>query len=193
MDPFKCQLDIPDARDCWINELLSGKTFDEELPPPDQVSRCVTCETFLDALERSTGRRRSDRLVTEAIMRLLSVMSSYNTELTGMAATLHSRIEELTVLKTVADALLKATNLNESLRIFLTGITAGEAFGFNRAAVFLVNQPRRTLEGQIGFGHLDPSSYGMTWQQIATEQLTFSDMIQRILNGEEFKINELKV
>jgi signal transduction histidine kinase len=187
----KCLISDSDTAECWIKQLLSGEP---DVPLPEQaahIAQCIKCDILIDSLGRSTGRRSSDRIISKAMTRLLSVLSNYNTELSGMAFTLHSRIEELTVLKTVADALLKASNLDESLRIFLTGVTAGQAFGFNRAVVFLVNQPRRTLEGQLGFGHLDPDRYNSTWRHMESKQLTFGNMIETILSGEKQPLNEL--
>lgn len=177
--------------ECWISDILDGRLLDEAPLPIDRINRCITCDAFANAIERSVGRRRSDRLISEAINRLLSMFSGYNVELGEMAVSLRKKVEELTVLKTVAEALLKATDLRSGLRIFLSGITSGEAFGFNRAVVFLINQPKRTLEGQLGLGHLDVSSYDSTWERIQREKLTFADIVESILSETDEPENEL--
>ena len=157
-----CPLNGTDASECWIDQILAGQSIDAISISRDQINRCVQCEQFKEAIDRSTGRRSSDRLISLAVSRFLHVLSDYNSELSLMAASLHKSIEELTVLKTVSEALLKVSSLKGCLRILLTGVTAGEAIGFNRAALFLVNQHKRALEGQIGFGHIELHDYNGT-------------------------------
>ncbi len=191
MERRRCLLEGYESVECWIFDILDGKRLDEVPLPIDRINKCITCDVFADAIVRSTGRRSSDRLISEAINRLLSIFSNYNVELGEMADSLRKKIEELTVLKTVAEALLKATDLRSGLKIFLSGITSGEAFGFNRAVVFLVNNPRHTLEGQFGLGHLNVSSYDSTWERIQREKLTFAEIVENILSETDEPDNEL--
>jgi len=191
MDSSKCPLDLPEGTDCWINSILDGKSLDEISLPRDRVSSCVKCPYFKESVQRSMGRRSSDLLMSQAVSRLLSILSDYNAELSGMATDLHHKIEKLTVLKTVAEAFLKAANLKDCLWVFLTGVTAGEAYGFNRAAVFLVNQPRRALEGQLGIGHVRLEDFKDTWDSIKKSRLTFQEMIRRIIDQPDLPENHL--
>ncbi len=191
MNRQTCLLNPQTEEICWIDLVLSGTPIEAASPSRDRLNKCISCQSFRDAMMRSMGRRSSDRLITDAVDRLLTVLANYNTELTTMAGDLERRMEEQTVLKTVAESLLNVQNLRDCLRVFLTGVTAGEAFGFNRAVVFLVNQPRRALEGQLGFGHVDLKSYSETWSHITRSRLTFSDMIREILSQRDTPDNDL--
>ncbi len=191
MEHHQCHLDGNESAECWISDVLDGIPLDEKSLPIDRINKCITCDAFAEAIERSTGRRRSDRVMTQAINRFLALFSNYNRELNDMADSLKEKIEELTVLKTVAEALLKATDLKKGLKIFLSGITSGEAFGFNRAVVFLVNHPRHRLEGVLGLGHLNVSSYGKTWDRLQREKLSFDQIVEKILNETDEPDNAL--
>jgi len=177
--------------ECWIDVALGGKPV-EQIPLKDyMIEKCLACDRFHEAVKRSSGRRSSDRIIQGTVAKLLSVLTHYNRELSDTADNLNRRIEELTVLETVAEYLLKVSNLKDCLKVFLTGVTAGEAFGFNRAVVFLVNQPRRALEGQIGIGHVDLGKYKSTWGIIYESRLTFSEMMDKIIEERETPENRL--
>jgi len=186
-----CKKSSSENPDCWIDIALSGKPIEEIHLRKEMIDNCLMCDDFHKAINRSAGRRSSDRLIQEAVGKLLSMLAKYNAELSSTADNLNRRIAELTVLETVAEFLLKASNLKDCLKVFLTAVTAGEAFGFNRAVVFLVNQPRRALEGQLGFGHVDLGKYRTTWGFIHESRLTFSDMMQGILDEPELPDNKL--
>lgn len=186
-----CNSSSSDNPECWIDIALSGKPIEEIHLRKEIIDKCLVCDDFHKVIRRSAGRRSSDRLIQGAIGKLLTMLARYNAELSSTADTLSKRIAELTVLETVAEFLLKASNLKDCLKAFLTAVTAGEAFGFNRAVVFLVNQPRRALEGQLGFGHIDLSKYGATWSHIHESRLTFSEMMQSILDKPELPENRL--
>ena len=162
MEDGKCFLNEFSGVDCWVDLVLRGANAEGVVATSELLANCVKCKNLNQAITRSTGRRSSDRLISLTVSKLLSVLSSYDSELSSTARSLQKKVEELTVLKTVSEALLKASTLRESLKVFLTGVTAGEAFAFNRAVVFLVNQPKRALEGQIGLGHVDYESYNRT-------------------------------
>lgn len=176
---------------CWLDLARNGSFVSIEEASREQVARCIQCPRFQEALGRSVGRRSSDRLISSAVNRFLTVLSNYNTELSAMTSDLNRNVEELTVLKTVTEAFLKTYDLNSCMRIFLTGVTAGEAIGLNRAALFLVNHGKRTLEGQLGFGHIDLRRYSDTWRVIQNGRLSFQDLIRKIVEGETKDENEL--
>lgn len=190
-DKHFCPFEGAEAAECWIDQITSGVPEDKITVSREQVSSCARCEHLDAAVKRSVGRRSSDRLMSTAITRSLTVLSDYNRELGDMAVNLQMKVEELTVVKTVAEALLKASNLKDCLRIFLTGVTAGEAIGFNRAVLFLVNQQKRALEGQLAVGFADTEKYGETWSGISSTGLSFTEMIDRILAGEAEPVSDL--
>jgi len=188
---YECPLIQKDGGTCWLDITDQGSFLGIEEISRDQVNRCIQCPRFQQALGRSVGRRSSDRMISSAVNQFLTVLSNYNTELAAMTSDLNRNVEELTVLKTVTEAFLKTYDLNSCVRIFLTGVTAGEAIGLNRAVLFLVNHAKRTLEGQLGFGHVDISRYGSTWREIQNGRMSFPDLIARIVEGALDDENEL--
>mgnify|MGYP003774740165 CR=1 FL=1 len=176
---------------CWV---FQPDKFDQEeltLSLRETIARCLKCPVFDEAIRRSTGRRKSDKLLTLTLHRLLGQLVDYDTELVSITGSLQKKVEELAVLKSVSEALLKTQDLRKVMLITLTGVTSGEAFGFNRGMVFLVNTDTKTIDGQIGLGHLERDEAPMVWSQISSQKLTFDDLIDRILNGPDLPPNRL--
>ena len=59
---------------------------------------------------------------------------------------------EMNLLYGIGNSLRTTLNFDETLRILLRGVTASEGLGFSRAAVFLVDASRKSLEGRAGSG-----------------------------------------
>ncbi len=186
-----CQHEQGSDELCWV---FQPDRFDQEeltLSLRETIARCLKCPVFDEAIRRSTGRRKSDKLLTLTLHRLLGQLVDYDTELVSITNSLQKKVEELAVLKSVSEALLKTQDLKKVMLITLTGVTSGEAFGFNRGMVFLVNLATRTIDGQIGLGHLEHAEAPRVWSQISSQRLTFDDLIDRILNGAEIPENQL--
>jgi len=62
------------------------------------------------------------------------------------------KISELSILYEISMAMQTTINLDRLLRIILSCITVGDVFGFNMAALFLVNEKTNTLQGMMGLG-----------------------------------------
>lgn len=71
----------------------------------------------------------------------------------------------LAMLHKISTYIQAAKDLDKILHIVLTGITAGYGLGFNRAALFLVDERRRHLVGRIGIGHLNKTLAKRDWAQ----------------------------
>ena len=59
-------------------------------------------------------------------------------------------IHRLLILNQVSMAMQSTLDLEQLLHIILSGVTAGEALGFNRAMLFLTSEDGAQLEGRIG-------------------------------------------
>jgi signal transduction histidine kinase len=175
---------------CWIFQPHGGSE-DSAFSLKDTIARCLKCPEFEQAIKRSTGRRLSDKLLTLTLHRLLGQLVDYDTELTSITVSLQKKVEELAVLKSVSEALLKTPDLRQALLVTLTGVTSGEAFGFNRGMVFLVNELTHTLDGQLGLGHLEFAEAPQIWSHISAEKMTFEGLIERILETDEIPENSL--
>jgi signal transduction histidine kinase len=64
-------------------------------------------------------------------------------------------LRELFLLYEISRSLLTTSNLDKVLRIILLTITLGNRMGFDRAALFLVDEKEETLNGMIGVGAKD--------------------------------------
>jgi signal transduction histidine kinase len=86
-------------------------------------------------------------------------------------------INRLLVIHQLSLTLQTQLDQERLLRIMLSGITAGEALGFNRALVFLLDDSRQYLEGVLGVGPINEEECRHVWQTIAERGLTLSDFI----------------
>ncbi len=188
---IKCKFQGEQSELCWVFQ--PERFEDQEVSGTlrDAIAKCLKCSAFEEAIKRSTGRRKSDKLLTLTLHRLLGQLVDYDTELISITNSLQKKLEELAVLKSVSEALLKTQDLKKVLTVTLTGITSGEAFGFNRSLVFLTNTVTNTLDGQIGLGHLESSEAPQVWDQIHRQKLTFDELIERILIRESMPHNDL--
>jgi signal transduction histidine kinase len=153
------------------------------LPLPNLSSKCFTCDYFDHNVSRSKGRREADQLAHSSLRLLLEQLHFYQTQLQFTTSNLSKRIEELSILKKVSDALLESKDLDKSLRLILTGATAGQAFGFNRAFIFLVNEKKRVLEGKLGVGPKDLQEAERISCELREREVTFDQMTKDILDG----------
>ena len=187
----KCEYATNGSELCWVFQ-PSGTDSDESgFSLKMTIERCLKCPQFEQAIKRSTGRRESDKLLTLTLKRLLGQLVDYDTELTSITASMQKKVEELAVLKSVSEALLKTQDLMRALLITLTGVTSGEAFGFNRGMVFLVNEVTKTLDGQLGLGHLEFTEAPQIWNHISAQKITFETLIEHILSVESIPKNSL--
>lgn len=69
-----------------------------------------------------------------------------------LEAMLKTARKELNLLFEVGNALRTTLDFDQTLRIILTGVTSRAGLGFNRAAIFLVDEQKRRLEGRLGTG-----------------------------------------
>lgn len=79
--------------------------------------------------------------------------------------------------------------LEEITYIILTGLTAHEGLGFNRAMLFHIDEVNNTLKGYMGIGPMDAKEATEIWQHIEDEQKDLYDLID---NYNRIKINKKK-
>jgi hypothetical protein len=86
-------------------------------------------------------------------------------------------INRLIVIHQLSLTLQTQLDQERLLRIMLSGITAGEALGFNRALVFLLDDTKTHLEGVLGVGPISEEECRHVWQCIAERGLKLADFI----------------
>jgi GAF domain-containing protein len=69
------------------------------------------------------------------------------------------------ILHRMSDYIQANRNLEKTLHVFLTCITAGYGLGFNRAALFLVDEERGLLIGRLGIGHVEAQEAHRDWER----------------------------
>jgi len=188
---LKCLLTGESADSCWIMFPEQAASTELRFSLKDTISTCLRCPAFEEALNRSTGRRESDKLLTTTLRKLMGQLVDYDIELSSITNSLQNRIEELAVLKSVSEALLKTQDLRKVMLITLIGITSSEAFGFDHAIVFLVNDVTRTLDGQIGMEHTDFENSNLSESKYYSGKISYNDIIEQVLSGEKIAKNNL--
>lgn len=98
-------------------------------------------------------------------------------ELNNLREGLERTKTELAILYEISNAMRTTLKLDEILYIILTGVTAHIGLGFNRAALFLINENTGLIEGKMGIGPEDGTEANRIWKQIEQEQMDLEDLI----------------
>ncbi len=106
------------------------------------------------------------------------------TEWSRQKSDLEKAIRELSIMREVSNALSSASDLDKVLKIILTGITANQGLGFNRAFLFLADERGQYLEGTIAVGPGNPEEAGKIWTRLAEEKITLADLLNDYLEQE---------
>jgi signal transduction histidine kinase len=171
---------------CW----LYAATQDEALPETqDDILVCKECATFKEVINRAFGRRYADQTVGSTIAGLLKLVADRNARLQAASDELQNKIEELALIKTITDAVLKTTDLHKALRIILTGVTSGQAFGFNRAGIFLVDDRHEYLVGKHAVGPDSRDQAMSIWKEISS--IALEKQVEQIQNAREIETEVL--
>ncbi|MBD3233855.1 MAG: GHKL domain-containing protein [candidate division Zixibacteria bacterium] len=169
---------------CWITDLLAGKE-DVDLSTGKIFDYCKGCPDLEKLKERASGRRTADTTIAILIDKLFERIHSCRIQLVDTASSLRKKLEELSLLNKVTDHLLKTDNLERALALVLTGVTAGDAFGFNRAAIFLCDLRSNSLRGIAGIGCATIDEARKLWMQFDSGRPTFDEALERIYNSDE--------
>ena len=95
----------------------------------------------------------------------------HRTEL--LAKEKESMVDELSLLYQISRAMLTTVKLDELLRIILISVTLKDHRGFDRAALFLVNEKENVLEGTMSIGPRNEEQ-AESWRQEFAQTLLFS-------------------
>ncbi len=89
------------------------------------------------------------------------------------------KIYQLSRLRQIGELMQGVLDLDRLLHFVLTCVTAGQALGFNRALLFLVDKDRNLLEGKMGVGPASAEEAGRIWSQITRDAPTLEDLLAR--------------
>ncbi len=86
---------------------------------------------------------------------------------------------ELSMLGHISHFMNRTLDLDQSLHLILTALTAGCAFGFSRAMIFLINKKTNTLEGKMGVGPILQEEANRIWSALLREQISLPNFLQK--------------
>ncbi len=101
-------------------------------------------------------------------------------EMTEMARKHERMVQQLSILWELNKILLTTVHFERILQMTLTAITLGDALGFNRAMLFLVNQKDHLLEGTMAVGPDNAEEAGRIWSTLSQRRKTLSDLIAQL-------------
>ena len=96
-------------------------------------------------------------------------------------AALERRISDLSLLFKGLDVTLSSVELTKVLRAFLTCVTSGEAIGFNRAFLLLIDEEARELRGTVAVGPSSGEEASTIWGSIEKERTTLEEILRRAI------------
>jgi PAS domain S-box-containing protein len=150
-----------------FNTVWSGRTFQRK------GHRCTNRKGHFAILNIFCHPLRGD---SEEILGLLGVVQDV-TDTFRKNAELQEAIFELSIMSQVSEALSSTADLDEVLKIILTGVTANQGLGFNRAFLFLTDAEAVYLEGKIAVGPSNPEEAGQIWSRLARQHHSLKELL----------------
>ena len=168
---------------CWLSAMANGEITNGEfnIAVQEDILICSECATFKEIISRGFGRRNADQALASTIAKLISQLADRNFSLEETRKSLEQKSQELTLMKVITDAVVKTTDLSKALKIILTGVTSGRAFGFNRAGIFLVDERNQYLDGKDAVGPENREVAIKIWNEL--KSLSFEEQISEILEA----------
>lgn len=106
-------------------------------------------------------------------------MESQNTfQIEELKAQLDKARTELLIFYEITQAMRTTLHLDEVLYIILTGITAHQGLGFNRAVLFLVDYEEKLIRGRMGIGPATQEEANGVWRWIREAKKDLYDLIK---------------
>jgi|Deesub1362B_J571_1020462.scaffolds.fasta_scaffold00175_29 PAS domain S-box-containing protein len=153
------------------------------------IERIKKGETIKDI---ETLRKRKDGTIIEVSL-TLSPIKDASGEVIGISGIsrdisekkrvekeLVRRNQELSRLFFISSAMRGTLELDRLLRMVLTAVTMSDGLGFNRALLFLVDEERNVLKGQMGVGPSSAEEAWQIWQQLSLEKKTLPEIMKEI-------------
>ena len=164
----ECPLYGKETQACWAQDpagfCTEGASIGERLR-----KFCLKCKFFRFQLSRALGRRQADHDIYSAFEVMLAQLATSEEELSR-------KVRELSILRGVGRLLQGVHDLDRAFHIILSGVTAGQALGLNRAFLLLVDGSGGFLEGKMGVGPANGEEADQIWQRIASEKLSFEQI-----------------
>jgi signal transduction histidine kinase len=92
------------------------------------------------------------------------------------------RLRELSLLHELGRNISGTFKLDEILRMMLTAVTFGHGFGFNRAALFLINEKSGILQGMMAVGPRNAEEAYRIWSDLSGRDLSLQDVLRKSID-----------
>jgi signal transduction histidine kinase len=102
-------------------------------------------------------------------------------------------IRRLLVLHRLSLTLQTQLEEESLLRIMLSGVTAGDALGFNRAQVYLLDDSKTELAGKLGVGPINEEECRHVWSSLCEGALTFEGFLREFDQLKKYQTAELNL
>jgi signal transduction histidine kinase len=102
-------------------------------------------------------------------------------------------IRRLLIINQVSMAMQATVDLERLLHIILSGVTAGEGLGFNRAMLFLLSEERTVIEGRMGLGPINHDECSHVWKEIFDKKLQLDNFIHAFDRIQAYKESALNL
>ena len=94
-----------------------------------------------------------------------------------------NRAEDIQILSAIASALSSSCALSEILKVILTGATASQGLGFNRAFLFLHDKTNHRLLGNLAVGPSSAEEAGHIWNRLEAENKSLPELLDDEKSG----------
>ncbi|MFH1767563.1 MAG: diguanylate cyclase [Candidatus Omnitrophota bacterium] len=119
----------------------------------------------------------------------------YLDEIKSLKEELEKIRSQFYVFYELTQAMRTTLRLDEIAYIILTGLTAQQGLGFNRALLFLIDRPKNIIQGFMGIGPIDTEEANKIWSLIEDQKMDLYALIEtynRIKRGQiRHKLMEL--
>lgn len=125
---------------------------------------------------------------------LVEDLKSIQNRLRQSSIELGMKLWELSAVKEVVHTLQTTMSLDEVLRIILTGVTAEQGLGFNRAFLLLLDEKDNCLVGKLAVGPGDPQEAAQIWNGLRDQSYSLKELLQMhrdALGQLDPKVNEV--
>ncbi len=89
-------------------------------------------------------------------------------------------VQRLLLLQQLGKVMQGTLHLDKLLHLILTCVTAGYAFGFNRAMLFLVNREQNVLKGKLAVGSSSPEEASHIWQEMSKKYSSLKNILEEL-------------
>jgi signal transduction histidine kinase/putative methionine-R-sulfoxide reductase with GAF domain len=96
-------------------------------------------------------------------------------------------LKEQTIFYDISLAVQTSIKLEHGLWIILSGITMGEAGGFNRAMIFIINEKTNALQGYMGLGPDSPEDAFRIWTEWGQKKRNMLQWVVNEADKDEYK------